>query len=300
MAKQAVTAMEALAVINAEMPQEPASARGRVLVLIDGSRMSYAALEAAADIAGERGADILGVFVEELDLVRSAGYGFSREVGLVSGTSRPLDPGILEQRMRRLAAHARAALASAVKHRGGRAVLSVARGHVIDEVLALAGPEDLLVLGRAGWSSTAGTRLGSTARGLVRRSPGQVLLWCEQKVPYQNRVVVFLNDHSEANHRAALAAAEISRHNHQPATIILAADGEPAAERIDAIKHALDVLGAGTRLRVISDTNPESVAKVLREERASQLVISRQCALFDEPGPEQLLAALSLPVTVTP
>lgn len=286
--------------INAENPEEQPSVHGRVVVLIDGSRMSYAAMEAAADIAGKRNADILGVFVEELNLVRSAGYGFSREVGAVSGISRPLDPGILEQRMRRLADHARAALASAVKQRGGKAALSIARGRVIEEVLALAGPDDLLVLGRAGWSSPAGARLGSTARGLVRQSSGQVLLWCEQKRPYQNRVVVFLNDHDAANHRAALAAAEISRHYHQPVTIILGTDGEPPADRLGAIRHDLDVLGAGTRLRVMSDTDPVTVARVLREECASQLVISRECALFNEPGAEQLLAALSLPVTVTP
>ncbi|WP_099092581.1 universal stress protein [Marinobacter salinus] len=287
-------------VSNTAKPEERASARGRVLVLIDGSRMSYAALEAAVDIAGKRGVDVLGVFVEELNLVRSAGYGFSREVGSVSGISRPLDPGILEQRMQRLADQARAALVRAVKQRGGRQALSIARGHVVDEVLALAGPEDLLVLGRAGWSSPAGARLGSTARGLIRQSPGHVLLWCEQTLRSQNRVVVFLNDHDDANHRAALAAAEISRYYHQPVTIILGAGIEPASERLDAIKQDLDVLGAGTRLRVLSDTNPIRVARLLREEGASQLVISRECALFDEPGAEQLLAALTLPVTVTP
>lgn len=285
---------------DTEKLDEQASTRGRVLVLIDGSRMSYAALEAAADIAGKRGADILGVFVEELNLVRSAGYGFSREVGSVSGISRPFDPGILEQRMRRLADHARAALAGAVKQRGGKAALSIARGRVIDEVLAIAGPDDLLVLGRTGWSSPTGARLGSTARGLIRQSPGQVLLWCEQKLPYQNRVVVFLNDHDEANHRAALAAAEISRNSHLPVTIILGADREPSADWLDAIRHDLDVLGAGTRLRVMPDTNPLTVARVLQEERASQLVVSRGCALFNEPGAEQLLAASRLPVTVTP
>ncbi|WP_225316480.1 MULTISPECIES: universal stress protein [Marinobacter] len=285
---------------DAEKPAGLPSTRGRVLVLIDGSRLSYAALEAAADIAGKRDADILGVFVEELNLVRSAGYGFSREVGSASGISRPFDPGMLEQRLQRLADQARAALAGAVKQHGGKAALRVARGRVIDEVLALAGPDDLLVLGRVGWSSPAGARLGSTARGLIRQSPGQVLLWCEHKRPYQNRVVVFLNDHDEANHRAALAATEIARHTHQPVTVILGTDGAPAPERLDAIRHDLDVLGAGTHLRAMADTDPLTVARVLREEHASQLVISRECALFEEPGAEQLLAALNLPVTVTP
>nr|WP_284709301.1 universal stress protein [Marinobacter sediminum] len=270
------------------------------MVLIDGSRMSYAALEAAADIAGKRGADVLGVFVEELNLVRSAGYGFSREVGSASGISRPFDQEILEQRMRGVAERARAALARAVKHSGGRQALSIARGRVIDEVLALTGPEDLLVLGRAGWSSSSGSRLGSTARGLIRQSPGRVLLWCEHELLSKDRVVVFLNDHDEANHRAALAAAEISRYYHQPVTILLGADGKPAPERLEAIKRDLDILGAGTRLRMVPDRDPGTVARVLREEGASQLVISRESTLLAEPGAEPFLAALSLPVTVTP
>lgn len=297
---KALTAMEMLAVTDTEIPADQPTVRGRVLVLIDGSRLSYAALEAAADIAGKRNADILGVFVEELNLVRSAGYGFAREVGSASGISRPFDPGRLEQRLQRLADQARTALAAAARQCGGKAALTVARGRVIDEVLALTRPTDLLVLGRAGWSSPAGARLGSTARGLIRQSPGQVLLWCEQNRPYQNRVVVFLNDHDEANHRAALAAAEIARHSHQPVTVILGTVDAPAAERLNAIRHDLDVLGAGTRLRVISATDPLTVARILREEHASQLVLSRACTLFAEPGAEQLLAALNLPVTVTP
>lgn len=145
---------------------------GRVLVLLDGSRMSYAALKAAAEIAGSTGAEVLGVFVEELNLLRSAGYGFAREVGASSGVSRPFDPAGVEQRMQRLANQARRALAGAVATYGGKHTLSIARGHVIDEVLALAGPRDLLVLGRVGWSSRRGRAWGQRPRGwfVVRRA----------------------------------------------------------------------------------------------------------------------------------
>ena len=77
---------------------DPRTTTGRVLVLLDGSRMSYAALQAAVGIAANTGADVLGVFVEELNQLRSAGYGFAREVGGSSGISRPLAAGDVEQR----------------------------------------------------------------------------------------------------------------------------------------------------------------------------------------------------------
>lgn len=262
--------------------------------------MSYAALEAAADIAERTGSDALGIFVEELNLLRSAGYGFSREVGAASGISRPLDAAMAERRMRRLAKEVKDALARTVSHRGGRHKLSVARGQVVDEVLALAGPLDLLVLGRVGWSSVPGSRLGSTARELIRKSSSRVLLWSAGKSSSRNRIIVCLNDHVDANHRALQAATEASRCHQLPVTVLLKSESDVSADQLEIIRQDLDVLGIGTRLRVLPGMDPATVAKVLREERAAQFVLSRECSLFTEPGADQLLVALSCPVTVTP
>ncbi|SNC75247.1 Nucleotide-binding universal stress protein, UspA family [Marinobacter sp. es.048] len=273
---------------------------GRVLVLLDGSRMSYAALQAAAEIAANTGADVLGVFVEELNQLRSAGYGFAREVGASSGISRPFAAGEVEQRMQRLANEARRALAGAVAPHGGRHTLSVARGHVIDEVLALAGPQDLLVMGRVGWSSAPGARLGSTAKGLVRRSRGRVLLWCEGRTEPLGRVVVFLNDHKDANGRAVQAAAEVIRHSHRPVTLMLGVDSAVPSDDLKGVAQDLGIQESELRVRSLPSTDPVVVVGILRQERAVQLVLSRDCTLLQEPGAEQLLAALKLPVTVTP
>ncbi len=273
---------------------------GRILVLLDGSRMSYAALEAAVEIAARSGADVQGVFVEELNLLRSAGYGFAREVGAVSGVSRPFDVVELERRMQRLAGQARRALAGAVGPYGGQYTLSITRGSVIEEVLALAGAEDLLVLGRVGWSSVPGARLGSTARGLLRRSPGRLLLWCERPVAPQGRVVVFLNDHEDANGRAIKATADAIRHSHQPVTLLLGPGAGLSPEALTELKQNLGVAESQIRVQRLSATDPATVVRVLQKERAAQLVLSRECALLREPDAEPLLVALNLPVTITP
>lgn len=274
--------------------------RGRVLVLLDGSQMSYAALEAATDIARRTGADVLGVFVEEANLLRSAGYGFAREVGAASGVSRPFSTDLVEERMQRMAEHARKALAQAMSGQGGHHTLNIVRGEVVDVVLPLAGPEDVLVLGRTGWSSGYGARLGSTARTLIRKSPSRVLLWCKRPQSDRDRVVVFLNDHEPANQRAISAAADASRHRHLPVTLILPSDTELTNERVESIKRDLDVLGSGTRLRQLAGFDLSSIARILHEERATQLVMSRECSLFRAPGMEELVEGLNLPVTVTP
>ncbi len=262
--------------------------------------MSYAALNAAAEIAARTGAEVLGVFVEERNLLRSAGYGFAREVGSSSGVSRPFDPVELEQRLQRLAGQARQALAGVVAHYGGRHALSIARGSVVEEVLALAGPQDLLVLGRVGWSSAPGGRLGSTARGLFRRSPGRVLLWCDKQILPQGRIVVFLNEHEDANRRAVMAAAEAVGHSRQPVTLLLGPGSDIPPEGLQRIRQELGIPESDIRVGSLPATDPVTVARVLRQERAAQLVLSRECTLLREPGSDQLLLALNLPVTITP
>lgn len=273
--------------------------QGRVLILLDGSRTSYSALEEAAEIAARRGADVLGVFVEEVNLLRSAGYGFTREVGAASGISRPFDPELLEQRMRLMARQARQALTRAMAGRSGRHDLRVARGSAVAELLALARPDDLLVLGLPGVNMASGLLPGSPARGLIRESPARVLLWCEQRVLQRSRVVVVLNDHSEANHRTMGAAADASRHYHRPLTVLVL-PGSQARELEAAVRRDPAVSGMELRVRTLPSADSGSVARVLREEGASCLVIGRDNRLFQAPGSDRLLAQFRLPVIITP
>lgn len=273
--------------------------QGRVLILLDGSRTSYSALDAAAEIAARRGSDVLGVFVEEVNLLRSAGYGFTREVGAASGISRPFDPELLEQRMRLMARQARQALTRATAGRSGQHDLRVTRGSAVAELLALARPDDLLVLGLPRLNMASGLLPGSPARGLIRESPARVLLWCEQRVPQLSRVVVMLNDHSGANHRAIRAAADASRHYHRPLTVVVPA-GSSGREQEAAVRRDPAISGRELRVRTLSSADPGSIARILREEGASCLVISRENRLFQAPGGDQLLAQFRLPVIITP
>lgn len=273
---------------------------GRVLVLLDGSRLSLAALEAAADIAAMRGHDILGVFVEEVNLLRCSGFDFAREIGASSGAARPLDSAMLELRMRSLAEQARRSLQRAVARRGLHQALKLCRGRVIEEVLSLAGPEDLVVMGRAGWSAAPGSRLGSTARGLIRRAPGDVLLWSEIQRRPGHGVVVLLNDDQGANHRALAVGIEQARRHHHPLTVLVRSHGERGQDVVKAIEDQLIARGAAARVRLIPSASAVEVARMLRREAPAELVVSRRCSVFDEQDADRLLVELNLPVTVTP
>lgn len=155
----------------------------RILALLDDSRQGLAALEAAIALAEQTSAELVALYVEDLDLLRCAGFPFSQEVGASSGVARPLDLDMLEsslvRRERRVAlALQRAAAGRALRHR-----LQVSRGQVASEALAEASPDDVLVLGKAGLSAQWGGRLGSTCRRLIQEAPCTVVIWDERHPP---------------------------------------------------------------------------------------------------------------------
>jgi nucleotide-binding universal stress UspA family protein len=280
-------------------PQTTGAARGRILILLDGSRPSLSALEVAAQMARARQAEVLGVFVEEVSLLRCAGYGFAREVGASSGVARPLDAAALQSRMRAQAEQVRRALREALATAGEGQTLVHCRGAVAEEVLGLLQPGDLLILGRVGWSGVAGARLGSTARRLVGQAPGEVLLWTESRPRPECRVVVLLNHDREGNQRALLAAVERARRTHCPLTVLVRGPetGDPAI--LAGVKAELEPLGVSARIRQLPLESPETLRRVLQQERASELVLSRRGSLFGERGAD-MLSELAMPVTVTP
>jgi nucleotide-binding universal stress UspA family protein len=282
-----------------DKPKAPMPA-GRVLILLDGSRLSLAALEAAAEIASARNAEVLGIFVEEVNLLRTAGYGFAREVGGSSGLARPLEAAALEARMQALAEQARRSLQQTMAHRGLTQTLKLCRGRVAEEVLNLMQPEDLVVLGRVGWSGIPGTRLGSTARVLLRQAPGDVLLWAEPRPRRQNRVVVLLNHDQGANHRAVRVGAELARRSNQPLSVLIRTNPEDNQSVAEDIQTYLQRENIAARVKRIPVASADAALRALQEEGAIQLVVSRTSSLFADQGAEALLSELNLPITVTP
>lgn len=155
----------------------------RVLALLDDSRQGLAALQAAVALAEQARAELVALFVEDLDLLHCAAFPFSREVGASSGVARPLSLEGLESSLTRQARRVERALHLAAESRSLRHRLQVSRGQVASAALAEASPGDVLVLGKAGLSARWGSRLGSTSRRLILEAPCTVVIWDERHPP---------------------------------------------------------------------------------------------------------------------
>lgn len=111
--------------------------------------------EAAAALAARAGAELMGLFVEDPDLLQFAALPFAREIGGASAARRDLDVASVERALRALALDAERMLAGTAGRSEVRWSFRVARGVLLDVLLAAAaelpaGPEQeirVLLLG---------------------------------------------------------------------------------------------------------------------------------------------------------
>jgi hypothetical protein len=117
----------------------------RIVVRVDAAPRRRAVLVAAAALADKLEAELVGLFVEDVDLLHFAGLPFAREVGFTSATRRPLDVAAMERSLRALAKDAHETLALVARGTPVRWSFRVARGPEALELLAVATDEDLVV-----------------------------------------------------------------------------------------------------------------------------------------------------------
>jgi len=188
---------------------EPAvTVRRRILVAVDASTQSRAALEAGARLAVTLQADLAAIFVEDADLLRLAQLPFAREVVPGLPSRRVADALAMERSLRRLAEHARSELEElSSRYRIACSFTSV-RGHVLTELLAAASGADIVALGVRGRLFELDQRLGRTARGVLASATCSILVIRQGEV--LGTPVVALYDGTPFAERVLRAAAELA------------------------------------------------------------------------------------------
>lgn len=183
----------------------------RVLVALDASPQSQAALRAAARVAAAMQAELLGLFVEDANLFHLCNSPFCREVGLRTAVVRQLESQTVERQLRVLAAEMRRSLARVAGEAQVRWSFQVTRGAVEHELLAAAENSVLLSLGRTGWLT--GSRLGSTTRSVVQRTPRPLLILGNHE-GLTHPLTVIYNGSASADRVLALAVRLAQRDGH--------------------------------------------------------------------------------------
>jgi nucleotide-binding universal stress UspA family protein len=269
----------------------------RILVALDASQHSLAALEAASELAGALKAELVGIFVEDVNLLRLAGLPFAREVEYPSGAARRLDSLIMERELRIQAEQVRQALAGVASQRQIQWSFRVVRGQVATELLTAAQEADLLALGRASWATTRRVRLGATARVVVSQAPHLVLLLQHGHAICQPVQVVY--DASSGARRALATAAQLAGLTGGQLTVMLVTDAPDSAQRLqEEVDVRLQVQQVKSRYRHLTNPSAEELAQALRITGGGTLIIAADHPLLEAEGLPTLLDAMDCSVVL--
>jgi nucleotide-binding universal stress UspA family protein len=269
----------------------------RVLVALDASPHSLAALEAAVDLAARFHAELAGLFVEDENLLRLADLPFVREIGIFTATRRRIDVAEMERQIRVQGRRIRQALTRSTQRAHVRWSYRVVRGMVLSEVLAAASEADVLVLGQAGWSLIRRGRLGSTARGILPERFGLALILREGTCLGDPLAVVY--DGSPPARRALIAADTLRQRSddHQALVVLLLAEGRQRAQALQAEAASLmadrDIT---VRYRSLTSANVLYLVDILQAEGCGTLVVPAQGSVLQDSTLVTLLEHLDLPV----
>lgn len=209
------------------MNREAVSERAeRIVVALDASPQSVAALRAAAELATLMEADVEGLFIEDINLLYLCGLPFGREVGSYTARVRRLETSEMERQLRVLAATIREAMRRVASQTPMRWSFSVRRGVVSDELLAAAQGASLMSVGRGGRALRAG--MGSTAQSLVEQVQRPLLISSEGSSLEYPLTVLYTG--TAAARRALELALRLVRREPSRLRIILWGGGEASAD----------------------------------------------------------------------
>ncbi len=265
----------------------------RVLVLLEGPA-AEAALETAAGLAARRGARLIGLLVEDADLMTAAGLPFAREIGLVSGVARPLSAAGLQAQLRERAAQLQRLVDRLSERNAIAAELQLGRGRQARAVLSQAGPDDLLVLSRSQWAQ----RPGDSRERLVAEALCTVMLVGPHPYRAAQGAMVVL-DGSAGALRALQRAVTLARDGQRPLLLVVG-PGVDTASREQA-RALLAERGVAARFVDLPRLDGGLLVQALRRERPWLVFIARESPLLCGPRGERLRAELDeAPLVLVP
>ena len=277
--------------------ERPGFTIDRILVALDGSSHSLAALEAALDLADRFGAEVTGIFVEDENLLRLAGLPFVSEIGGFTAARRAIDGPEMERQVRAQSRRVRQVFARTTRRAQVTCSFRIARGAVLQEVLAAASEADMIVLGRRGSSLRQRGRLGSTVLGILPEPLGLALILKEGTGLGDPVAVVY--DGSRGEDRALSVAASLRRQPQEDRSLLalLVAVEPSAAQKLrEQVAARVSDPDAAVHYFLLTSTNVQRWAELLQQESCGGLVLPARSGTLGRNRIAQLLEILDVPV----
>ncbi len=286
-------------------PDEPAEDHAavrfrRILMAVDSTPENLFTIESVANLAARLEAELLGLFVEDIDLLRLAEHPEASAVSLLSAGRQHLTLGTVQQALRAQAARGRRAVEEAAARRRVRSSFQVRRGRVATEVLALAEDADLVIVG---WSTGGfpGPSLnhrrppGTTARAVAAGASGSVLV-LRHRVAFKGPVLAVYDGSADAA-RVITAAIQLADREGAGMEIVLATGDAVEAGRW-RLTLEKELRGHRLPVRFVSmpDADLDRLCRTAQRDHATVMVLGAASPLLDGVGTADLFERIDCSV----
>lgn len=254
----------------------------RILVALDSSEHSLAALRASARMAARLNAELLGLFVEDVNVRRLSELPFVQEVGFFTASCRRVETQELSRQLRVQAGRVRRQFTVSTRGIETRCDFRVVRGRVASEVLREAAEADVVILGRGAWSAFETERLTPAVREVLSEAPASTLvLRAGSEVEPPMRLVY---DGTLLGKRALATASELATDEDGHLVVFLLADTPDEAAQLEVeVKERLAETNLELSFRTLSEASASRLAYIVaHEERGTLILPAGGKALRDE------------------
>ncbi len=248
----------------------------RIAITLDAFEVSARALEQAVLLAERMGAQLEGIFVEDIDLIHIAELPFLREVRSVSRSEDMISLDRMEQELRVLARRAERLLSEQASRHNVPWSFRIWRGSIDTDLLAVGIEADVFAL----------TRLGA---GLGRMPALRTRL----------SAVSVLFTGTEASVRALETAMNLVTGPQQELNVLLPVEDGAEISRLQqlAAKQLGDHVEHAYFIRM-TEGSLTDLLEMLSDTNSAVLVVERDNKLLQMPSLKQGLCALNCPLLV--
>lgn len=256
----------------------------RVLLAIDSTAGCELSMDTAIGLAHQLQVDLVGLFVEDINLINLAGLPFQQHEIRPSGAVAHLDLFTMERSLKKMAQNAHKMLRVSAKKTRVNWSFQVARGRLITELIATAQEADLLIIGRRSDTSIQQLEIRHTARKQDQGMRGTILV---------------LYDGSDVGKRALLAARQISVEQGRDLEVFFIVKKGASTEALQ--QQAAEILGdisINIYFRNVKVTDEDALIQTVRKANPIMLVLGMELTTGKKQLVEQLSIKLPCPLIV--
>ncbi len=243
----------------------------RVLVALDTEREAQSALQYAAEIAARLQVGLLGLFVEDEDLLALSDLPIARELAYAASNSQTLTRNTLERSLQHRAQRLRREMESVTTRWKVEGQLQILRGQVAQQLLANTQQEDLLILGRV-VKQRVTQQFGRVTQTIWQQATCSLAL-----MPTGSRLerpVVVLVEDTQTSMKALDLAIQLARADDYHLSVLIpnlpAAQQDTVEAHVLARLHAVAIPPHILRLR---DNQAATVFEAVRQQRGRLFIL---------------------------